>query len=257
MKTFKHSGTGGDLLYSLPLVKYLGGGEFYLHLNQIDWVGKHYYGSEPDPYHQGRMTQKDYEFFCDFMLAQDYITKFEMLDPKKQEITHNLDRFRPAFVNHPKNYVGVYCDAFGVTEQTLQDQISGTIWFTVPEVKLHENYNIVVNRTARGFSPKEVSPEWAAWRDQELNKCSLFVGLPNEHEAFQKWIGCSVDHCPTKTLLEVASVIAGAEQFIGNQSMCLALAQGLGVEYVFERRKDLPLERNESYFANHPQGSVF
>ena len=37
MKTFKHSGTGGDLLYSLPLVKYLGGGEFYLHLNQIDW----------------------------------------------------------------------------------------------------------------------------------------------------------------------------------------------------------------------------
>ena len=35
MNKFKHSGTLGDIIYSLPIVKYFGGGEFYLHLHQI------------------------------------------------------------------------------------------------------------------------------------------------------------------------------------------------------------------------------
>ena len=44
MKTFKHSGTLGDIVYGLALTKYFGGGEFYLHLGQVDWIAQHYYG---------------------------------------------------------------------------------------------------------------------------------------------------------------------------------------------------------------------
>ena len=80
-KRFKHSGTLGDIIYSLAIMRNFGGGEFYLHLNQIDWIGQHYYGSKPDPFHQGRMTQKDFDFMEPFFLAQDYITKFSVLDP--------------------------------------------------------------------------------------------------------------------------------------------------------------------------------
>jgi hypothetical protein len=97
MKRFKHSGAVGDLIYSLPVVKHFGGGEFYLHLNQIDWIGKHYYGSAPNPFHQGRMTQTDFEYMQGFMEAQTYITKFATMK-SDTEITHNLDRFRPVFV---------------------------------------------------------------------------------------------------------------------------------------------------------------
>jgi len=68
MKTFKHSGTLGDIVYGLALMKYFGGGDFYLHLNQVDWIGKHYYGNSPDPFHQGRMNEADFEFMKEFML---------------------------------------------------------------------------------------------------------------------------------------------------------------------------------------------
>ena len=111
--TFKHSGTLGDLIYSLPLVKHFGGGKFYLHLNQVDWIGQHYYGAKPNPFHQGRMNAQDYEFMKSFMRAQDYIEDFLPLDPKATEITHNLDKFRPLFVGHPGNYVDIYAHAFG------------------------------------------------------------------------------------------------------------------------------------------------
>lgn len=256
MKRFKHSGAGGDLLYSLALVKSFGGGEFYLHLDQLNWIGQHYYGSPPAPYHQNRMNERDFEFFKDFMLAQHYITKFDIMTPQI-EITHNLDRFRPLFVGHPANYTDVYCRAFGIVDKGTQDMISADIWFSVPAPEPIPGKPMVVNRTQRGFSPAEVNPRWHEWRDNGGPEQSVFVGLPDEHEYFEKWAGCRIDYRPTKTLLELAQVIAGAQEFVGNQSMALALAQGLGVPYVFERRRDLPLERNESYFPNHPQGNVF
>jgi hypothetical protein len=58
-------------------------------------------------------------------------------------------------------------------------------------------------------------------------------------------------------MLELTEVIAGSKKFIGNQSVALSIAQGLGVDYIFEARKDLPIERNENYYSNHPQGSYF
>ena len=69
MKRFKHSGTTGDIIYALPLVQHFGGGEFYLHLNQVDWIGQHYYGSPPAEYHKGRMNEGDFEFMRAFMEA--------------------------------------------------------------------------------------------------------------------------------------------------------------------------------------------
>jgi hypothetical protein len=257
MKTYKHSGAGGDLLYSLALVKSFGGGALYLHLDQLNWVGQFYYGSPPAPYHQGRMNQKDYEFFKDFILAQDYIKEFEVFDPKKHEITHNLDKFRTLFVGHPSNYVNTYCMAFNILDPGTQDSISGNTWFSVPEPKPIPGKPMIINRTQRGFSPTEVNPRWKEWVNSGGPEQSIFVGLPDEHEYFEKWAGCRIDYHPTKTLLELAQVIAGGQEFVGNQSMALALAQGLGIPYTFERRRDLPLERNESYFANHPQGNVF
>ncbi len=62
---------------------------------------------------------------------------------------------------------------------------------------------------------------------------------------------------PTKTLLEVASVIAGADVYMGNQSSGLAVAIGLGVPFCCELRRDLPRERNECYFPNQPNGQYF
>ena len=246
MKQFKHSGAVGDLIYSLPIVKQLGGGEFYLHLNQMDWIGKHYYGALPNPFHQGRMTQSDFEYMKDFMLAQEYITKFDILDPATHEITHNLDRFRPLFVGHPTNYIDIYANTFNLTSDE-QGLVNSKSWLTVPSPCPIAGKPIVINRTQR-WIPETPGPAWGEFRaDVEPN--SVFVGLPEEYVAFKQQVGWDIPYHPTQTMLELASVIAGAEAFIGNQSQAYALAVGLGtVDIVCEARVDMPLERNECYF---------
>lgn len=256
MKTFKHSGTLGDIIYALPIMKHAGGGEFYLHLNQVDWLTKHFYGGEPDPFHKGRMTQQDFEFMQSFFLAQEYVTKFAALDLARDEITHNLDRFRPAFVGHPGNYVDIYADTFGIRTPEAKTALRNNPWLTVPNTIQIPNRSVVINRTAR-WLPKTLSPMWKQWQEQGLEAESVFVGLPEEHAAFCQATGWNIPHHPTKDLLELAQVIAGAEQFVGNQSVALSLAIGLGVDWACEVRDDLPLERNECYFPDHPNGDYF
>jgi hypothetical protein len=255
MKKFKHSGTLGDLIYSLPLVKHFGGGEFYLHLNQVDWIGRHYYGSSPDPFHRGRMTPEDLEFMRSFMESQPYITRFDALD-SDTEITHNLDRFRTAFVNHPGNYVDIYSQTFGILDTRQQETLRNQPWLTVSDPVHVPDRPYVVNRTAR-WCPGDTGPVWAAWRAEGADRHSVFVGLESEYRAFCQATGWELPHYPTPTLLDLARVIAGAEQYIGNQSAGLALAIGLGVPYACESRRDLPLERNECYFPHRPNGEYF
>lgn len=256
MKRFKHSGTLGDIVYALPLMKQMGGGEFYLHLNQIDWIGQHYYGSEPNPFHQGRMTEQDLEFMRPLFEKQRYISKFAAVD-KNTEITHNLDRFRPLFVNHPGNYVDIYCQAFGINDFVQRTAIRTSPWLEVPIPKLISGKTHVINRTSR-WLPPELNPIWNTWRDSGLDQQSIFIGLPQEYEDFVKTTGwTATDYYPTKNMLEMAEVIAGCNEFIGNQSVALSIAIGLGIPFLCEARRDLPLLRNECYFPNQYMGRYF
>ena len=255
--TFKHSGAFGDLLYALPLVKHFGGGDFYLHLDQINWIGQHYYGSPPVAFHQGRLNQKDFEFMKSFMEAQDYITKFSVLNPKTAEITHNLDKFRPFFVSHPGNYVDIYATAFGITDGTIKEELRQINWLTVPDPKKVEGRDIAINRTSRWIQ-KELNPIWQDWTSQSLYKRAFFLGLDQEYDAFKQATGWDIPHQKTNSMLEIAQYIDGAEIFIGNQSMALALAIGLGCGEIWcEARRDLPIERNECYFPMQPGMNYF
>jgi ADP-heptose:LPS heptosyltransferase len=256
MNKFKHSGTLGDIIYALPIVKHYGGGEFYLHLNQIDWVAQHYYGSTPDPFHKGRMTEQDFEFMRTFFEAQTYISKCDVLNPRTTEITHNLDRFRPLFVGHPTNYIKTYCAAFGIQDAHIQEQLCSDPWLTVPEPVHLPNKTVVIHRSTR-WVPKDRNPQYDQWASEGIEQQAVFVGLPWEYEEFKRMSNWDIDYYPTSSLLELASVIAGADQFIGNQSVGLSLAIGLGVPYSVEIRRDLPLDRNEIYFPSHTQADYF
>ena len=249
-KSFKHSGAFGDLIYGLALVRHFGGGDFYLHLDQINWIGQHYYGAKPNPIHQGRLTAKDYEFMQSFMLNQPYITKFEIMQPTT-EITHNLDRFRPLFVGHPGNYVDIYAQAFGIRQPEIRDAMRNQPWLTVNTPK--RVAATVINRTHR-WLPPSLAPEWTT---PEWQQDSVFIGLEDEYKDFKKATGLDIPRHPTETMLDMAEVIAAADRFVGNQSSALALAIGLGVKFHCERRTDLPIERNECYFPNHPNGNYF
>jgi hypothetical protein len=255
MNKFKHSGAFGDLIYSLPIVKHFGGGEFYLHLNQIDWIGSYYYNSTPNPFHQGRLTEQDYDFMKSFMSVQSYIEKFDVMQPQT-EITHNLDRFRPVFVGHPGNYVDTYSSVFNITDVDLVNSIRNTPWLTVPEPIKIKDRPVVINRTSR-WTPSQLPNQWKEWKNMGMENQAVFVGLEKEYQEFKSIMGWDIPHYITENMLDLAQVIAGSDMFIGNQSVALSLAVGLGVNVCCEHRTDIPLERNECFGFNPAKTKYF
>ena len=246
---YKHSGTFGDLIYSLPIARYFGAGKFYLHLDQINWIGRHYYNvPAPAAYHQGRMTEQDFQYMYTFMRSQEYITDFAIMD-QYAEVTHNLDRFRDLFVKHPGNYVDTYADAFGITDTAVKKALRDTPWLKA-DPKTLDDRTVVINRTQR-WTPRNLSGQWDQWRSEGVEESSIFLGLTEEHKEFQKITGWTIPLADTPTMLDLAQLISGADLFIGNQSVALSLAIGLGKTVYCEARDDLPMERNECFFPDN------
>ena len=84
--------------------------------------------------------------------------------------------------------------------------------------------------------------------DANLEHNGIFVGTPNEHNAFVSWTGCNIPYRPVQNFKELADLIAGADLFLGNQSMAYSIATGLGKETMLEIHKIKPLQYSECYF---------
>jgi hypothetical protein len=67
----------------------------------------------------------------------------------------------------------------------------------------------------------------------------LFVGSPEEHQAFEQSFG-SVAYQETESLLQVAELIAESSLFIGNQSCAYAIAEGLKHPRIQETSLEMP-----------------
>lgn len=81
---------------------------------------------------------------------------------------------------------------------------------------------IIINRTNRYANRHFRWAEIVAHYREHL----LFVGTKDEHIAFTSRFG-HVRYQKTETLLEVAGLIAASAMFIGNQSACYAVAEGM------------------------------
>ena len=92
MNTFKHSGDLGDIIYSLPTIRALGGGILYLDPA----------GGESDPYIRAqcvdgktRLNKQTIDFLSPLLKLQPYITDVRYWNGEK--VTYNLDEFRQKF----------------------------------------------------------------------------------------------------------------------------------------------------------------
>jgi len=88
---------------------------------------------------------------------------------------------------------------------------------------------IVVQRTDRYNNP---SFPWHQIVERYGSRI-LFVGSDREHKMFCSRFG-NCEYVHTKDLLEAASLVAGSDLFIGNQSCVAAIAAGLGHHRVIE-----------------------
>lgn len=66
-----------------------------------------------------------------------------------------------------------------------------------------------------------------------LRDNAVFVGTVEEHKTFIAQFG-SIAYCPMPDCHMLSRVIAGCDLFVGNQSLPLAIAQGLGQNFIAE-----------------------
>lgn len=245
MKTYRHSGTLGDLIYSLSIVKKMEPGQFLVALHNIEnCVAQYgYRPEEVDPAHKGRFAPADYKLLEPLLKRQSYIKAVDTWSQGDAEPDVDLDRFRGTlFRGFEGNYVQAYHIAFDLPF-TMADY--DTPWLEADPAKIAP---IVVNRTPRYRCPNGDQ----GWRDiagqADLKNNGIFVGGVTEHEDFVKTTGIEIPYYPVKNFLELANIVAGADLVMANQSFVYSIAMGLGKSTVLETIKIKPLQNNECFF---------
>lgn len=253
MSSFLHAGTFGDTIYGLNVIKLLGGGDLYLELNGMDAVSYRAWRSPNAGDHAGRYTQADIDFIMPLLEVQPYISNAKVWD--NDQVTFDLrDHYKYVadleggartgkWENWRGNQTQCYAMLCGLDVKENERALLLDPWLTVTDPIVIPGKPIVINRTPRHIKRElagsPINEQWASWiADNHLEETAVFVGSKAEHEAFCKLHDCQIEYYPVKDMLQLARVIAGCEQFIGNQSMPLSLAIGLGKTFWCEVRLD-------------------
>lgn len=205
MKTFGVTGDLGDVIFCLPAIRELGGGEVYFY--------NHKGTREP-------MTAKRTALVKKLLEYQSYIDKAEFVETDPT-CDYDFADFRESY-KLGKSLAEMQADWVGVKPDFSKP------WLKVPKQKPQDI--VVINRSVRYRNGRW---HWSEIMNKVGKKC-VFVGLPSEHQDFEQHFG-PVTYQPTKDFYEVAKLISSAKGFIGNQSCCNAIAEGLKVYKYLER----------------------
>jgi hypothetical protein len=185
--------------------------------------------------------------------VQDYLSKVEIHKDEDIDIT---------FVDHWKYHLlkgwqGNQTECYALTQgmdiydAELSKKLLLEPWLTpVDPIKI-PGKPVVINRTNRYLQGCN-GDKWREWVDQGLGEYAVFVGTPDEHQSFQEDFNVSIEYKPVEDLLEMARIIQGCEQFMGNQSVALSIAIGLGKTFWCETRKDW-----DNFKSPHGWGDVW
>lgn len=246
MLKFKHSGSFSDIIYSLPLIRKLGGGDLVIHLYSLEKALKEngYRDGDIDSVYRNRFTQEDFEFVIPLLKRQPYINNAYTADG--YQIDYDLDRCKGyLYRKFQGNAVEAYYRLF---EQDYTSYQVVQPWLSVDSTT---EADVVISRSTRYRSTQaNCRPVWEGINAKvNFKQNAVFVGTPAEYSDFND-MGFGVPYRPVENLLDMASVIAGANLFVGNQCLAYSLAQGLGRPTICETRKDVVLQNNECYFKH-------
>lgn len=204
MRKFYHSGKLGDILYSLPTIKALNGGELILGVTAGEYAA-----IKPlldvQPYIYGTFYQPN-----------KYIAMADI----------DLDKFRL----HPKQDKIHLVDSHAQSNKVTVDKSKA--WLQVSGGFEEADY-AVVNVTDRHRD------KFFNWSKEikylrRTHNAVYFLGLHKEHLLLEAQANNNITFLETRNLLEAAIIIKNARTFSSNQSALLAIRQGLGMDYRFE-----------------------
>ncbi len=204
VKTFKHSGNLGDIIYSLPTIIALGGGKLFI--------------SKDTPSPGIPMTDEMVIQLIELLKTQPYLVDVRPFHGEKMD--YDLDKFREQDM---ANILLSLCHlrAFGVNFDLSKPWLENITQIHVAE--------IVINRTLRYHGD---NINWHILEGYE-NRC-VFIGFEEEYSAFKRETGLDIAGYETESILEFARIIRGSSLFIGNQSLGYALAEAMKYPRVLE-----------------------
>lgn len=221
---FHHSGDLGDIIYSLPVIKALGGGVLFLSSDC-----RYPFPGPP----RTKMTHTYSNTITPFLEEQDYIWKSKFTPEVPYSTDCDLNAFRMFYRSDAspktklKSLFHLHLDAFGLSYPEESP------WLKANDVTRIPGRPIVVNRTPRYHN------DHFPWLQLIKRYASqmVFVGGETEANHFKfvcEGLGVTVPWFKTETVSDLARVIAGAGVFIGNQSAPMAIALGLGQNIIQE-----------------------
>jgi len=230
---FWHSGSLGDIIYSLPAIITLGGGGLYLKSDHSEIL-------------RDLLTRQPYisDVFPSIRTRWQYGRAENVVLPDGKKVS-NLDRYRhlekmghlAGRVRHLAQY---HLDIFGLEFDLSQSWIS--------EVVSNSITSIIVNRTLRHHDKEEID-----WKLLEpYQEVVAFIGNKWEYKEFSKMLSVQWYQC--RDAFEIAQAIKGSKLFIGNQSLCFALAEAMKhprvLEVCYKRNNCQPQSSNGYTYLN-------
>jgi hypothetical protein len=205
-KVFCHSGATGDMIFSLPTIRAMGGGKLIItnfHKQRADSVKK-------------------------LIEVQPYISSVEWSE-FKSSFAYDLDKFRQ-HAGHHSNLVEAHFKGQGIAIDNWQDG-----WLTLPEdinIINGVRYSII-NRTTNYADPNF---DWSKEVEylETISDVVYFIGYPEEYLLFQDKFKTNAKYFPCD-FLEGAYLIKKAVMFTGCYSAWSTIAMGLGINYRLEQ----------------------
>lgn len=234
--TFKHYANAGDLAAILAGVKGVcetlnAKAVLYQQLN----VRADYYPGAVHPVTDKDgafvcMNEKQFEMLAPLIKAQDYVEDF--LPWEGQEIVVDLDVVRGrTFANLPYGMIQSW-PMFAFPDMACD---LSQPWLKAEKLTGPINDSIILNFTQRYRNPSINYFFLKKYQD----RC-FFVGTRTEHELFCSTWKIDVPYREVKDFLELAGIINSCKFFLGNQSMCWNIANGLGHPRILEMYAGAP-----------------
>jgi hypothetical protein len=223
VSSFKHSGDLGDIIFSLPAIRALGGGVLFLDPE----------GGRGSPLMAGsaagrtKLNREGIQGISPVLLAQGYVKEVRLW--AGEAVDYDLDRFREH--EELKNLSDAHLAALGLP-LTERDRA----WLTIRDPIVMKDRPLVISRSVRYHGNHTF---WERLVPAIKEQC-VFVGFAKEHEMFEYTFGHKVMYYPTPDLLTLARVIAGCRKFIGNAALPHALAEGMKKDLVNEVYRAFP-----------------
>lgn len=206
MNVFFHTADLGDIIASLPTIRALGGG----HLLIGERTGRH----------GGRETLRGarYEALKPLLQAQPYIDSVEWSD-KIPNTRYDFSTFRHDHIKG-ENLAQWQARHLGVS-------ISESPWLLV-EPSPKTRGRVIFTRSLRYHGAFPWDKALQRYKDP------LFLGLPEEYQAFQTKWGKPIESRTAANILELAQLIRGSDLLICNQSAPFWLGIGMGHHLIQE-----------------------